>query len=770
MNILNVTMSMGTGGAETHVLELCRELNKKGHNVVLVSEGGVYADELVKEGIEHITLPLTRKDIGSVIESYKGLKKLILSRNFDIVHAHARIPAFICGLLHDRIFDEEGRKFRFVTTAHLDFTVNPLLRRISRWGERTMAVSDDIVDYLVREYGCRRNKLYVTVNGIDTDKFSPKTDTSAIIEKYGLKKESRKIVYISRLDEDRADPAYKLLGTSEKILKTYPDTEIIIVGGGGELEKIRKLADEANEKAGSRYITVTGPVSNVNEYCALADIFIGVSRSALEAMAAAKPVIVAGNQGSLGIFDESKIKDAVETNFCCRGFDTATSESLFGDISCLLEKPQTELSEIGTYNRNFILENYTVGRMADDYIRMYEETLRSPVLFSKRKGKPDAVISGYYGFGNLGDESLLEVISGSIAERVDGVKLVALTKKPGRESKNTGMNCAERFNLITAGSSIKKSKLLVSGGGSLLQDATSKRNLIYYAGIIKLAKRAKKQVCILANGIGPVNYESNRKLTKEVVESADYVSVRDSISLAELRDMGVSESKKVVLSADPTFMIKPCDEIKLGKLKRKLGLDGRYFAVSIRPVTVANKRNKGKVTEKDAKLCSEVADACCEISKNTGLVPLIIPMQRVQDTNISYELLGRIKEKGVRGTVYEPESADELLGILGDSEFTVGMRLHAIIFASSAASPVIGISYDPKIDAVMSELGQERVVKLDDIDNVSKTLKSYAFEVIENKKHISEVLSEKSANFRQRCEKDADIIAEMIKSNIKNHK
>ena len=40
-------MAMNIGGAETHILELCRELNRIGHDVTLASFGGVYADELV---------------------------------------------------------------------------------------------------------------------------------------------------------------------------------------------------------------------------------------------------------------------------------------------------------------------------------------------------------------------------------------------------------------------------------------------------------------------------------------------------------------------------------------------------------------------------------------------------------------------------------------------------------------------------------------------------------------------------------------------------
>ena len=148
MKILMVTMSMNIGGAETHILELCRELVSLGHKVTLASNGGVYADEAVSFGVEHIKLPLNTKKPAAVLKSYKGLYEVISKGEFDIVHAHARIPAFIVGLLHDRITFDGGRKFRFVTTSHLNFSTNLLWRRISRWGERVMAVSEDIACYM----------------------------------------------------------------------------------------------------------------------------------------------------------------------------------------------------------------------------------------------------------------------------------------------------------------------------------------------------------------------------------------------------------------------------------------------------------------------------------------------------------------------------------------------------------------------------------------------------------------------------------------------
>ena len=763
MKILMVTMSMNIGGAETHILELCRELISLGHKVTLASNGGVYADEAVSFGVEHVKLPLNTKKPAAVIKSYLGLKNLILEGKFDIVHAHARIPAFICGLLHDKLAFEGGRKFRFVTTSHLNFSTNALLRKISRWGERVMAVSEDIAYYMVDEYGYRRDKIHVTINGIDTEKFSPNTSANSIIQKHGLDPTHRRIVYMSRLDSDRADPAFRLVNIAPRLAEKYPETDLIIVGGGNELERIRALATDANAQIGREYVTVTGGVSNTNEYCAAADVFVGVSRSALEAMAAEKPVIVAGNQGSIGIFDETKVQVGVNTNFCCRGCPVADEESLFSDISILLDAPQEYLSEMGKFNRRLILERYTSRRMAEDYVSMYNRTLSASVPFNLKKGSADVILSGYYGFGNLGDESLLDIITDSIAETVPGVKLAALTKKPKIEAARTGLSCISRFNILSVSTNLSRAKMLVSGGGSLLQDATSKRSLGYYAGVMQIAEKIGAKVCVLANGIGPINYESNKAIASRVVSGADYVSVRDADSKAELVSLGV-DGEKINVTADPAFLIKPCGNDVLSKALAGLGISGDYFAVSVRPLK-GGRKGAYQLTDDDKKIACEVTKLCKEISAKHNLTPLIIPMQEEQDLEICSLVCDKLNSVGVKNSIYKPENASEMIGILKGARFMVGMRLHAIIFASSAGIPVIGMSYDPKVKSMMRQLGQDYFVdltggKLDFSDELIRD----ADLVIGARDEIASDLARRAEEMRLLCMNDLSKIKELLQN------
>ena len=769
MKILMVTMSMNIGGAETHILELCRELKAMGNDVVLASFGGVYADEVMKSGVEHVTLPLHTKHPLSVLRSYRGLKDLIKNGKFDIVHAHARIPAFICGLLWDRLALEGGLKFRFVTTAHLNFSLGPLYRMIARWGERVMAVSDDIADYLVSGYGYPRAKIHTTINGVDCEKFSPDVSPAPVLELHGLDPAHRRIVTMSRLDEDRADPAVKLARLAPKLAEAFPDTDLLIVGGGTKLEEIRALAEDANRAIGRPYVTVTGAVSNTNEYCSAADVFVGVSRSALEAMAAAKPVILAGGQGNLGVFDPTKIDLAVNTNFCCRGLPLADEESLFSDLSSLLSMTREEREKMGCFNRAFIEERYTARRMAEDYLGMYEKTLASPVPFHMKKTAPDAVISGYYGFGNLGDESLLDIISETLAEAKPGVKIAALTKKPKKDAKRTGLACVSRFGLFSASRAIRRSSLLLSGGGSLLQDATSRRSLRYYAGLISYAQHAKTKTAVFANGIGPIRNEKNRSVTASVVGHSDYVSVRDEDSKAELISLGV-DSERVRVSADPAFLIKPSSPERLNALLAGLGIaPGSYFALSLRPLAKLPKNGrKTALGEKDRLLVTEAVDALAEAARTYGLTPLIIPMQNSQDTAACEEAVRLARERGVSPVLWHPECAPDLIGVLGKAAFVTGMRLHSLIFASSAGTPVIGLSYDPKVSSMMKQLRQPRSLELSELlekpGALSAAIRSAAADILSSRDEIARELAAVAADMRTICTDDMAEVGKLIRS------
>ena len=198
-------MQLDIGGAETHVVELAKELKRKGINPVVTSKGGAYEKELEEAGIKHYCVPLQNKNPINMIKSVKRLRRIIKEEKINLVHSHARIPSFILGKMHKRM------KFPFVTTAHWVFTTKWGLKYITDWGEKSVAVSEDIKTYLMDNYGVPSGNIQVTINGIDTDKFSPDTDKTEIMTELGIKDTDTVIVYVSRLDESRSLVAKQLI-------------------------------------------------------------------------------------------------------------------------------------------------------------------------------------------------------------------------------------------------------------------------------------------------------------------------------------------------------------------------------------------------------------------------------------------------------------------------------------------------------------------------------------------------------------------------------
>ena len=181
--ILMTLMGLEIGGAETHVVELSKELKKQGYDIIVASNGGVYEKELSAAGIRHYHVPMNQRNIFKMLRSYFLLKRIVKKENVDIVHSHARIPGFICGLLKRRM----KNAFTFVTSAHWVFYTGMGLKYLTNWGQKVVAVSEDIRQYLMDNYKVRSEDIFVTINGIDTDKFSPDTDGSRIRREFGLK-------------------------------------------------------------------------------------------------------------------------------------------------------------------------------------------------------------------------------------------------------------------------------------------------------------------------------------------------------------------------------------------------------------------------------------------------------------------------------------------------------------------------------------------------------------------------------------------------------
>ena len=120
------------------------------------------------------------------------------------------------------------------------------------------------------------------------------------------------------------------------------------------------------------------------------------------------------------------------------------------------------------------------------------------------------LMSGYYGFDNSGDDAILKAVVKDLKKLNDDLSITVLSKNPKKTEEMYPVKAVNRFSVRDVINAIKSTTMLISGGGSLLQDVTSSRSLWYYLAVMAMAKMYNKPVMVYANGIGPINKKFNR--------------------------------------------------------------------------------------------------------------------------------------------------------------------------------------------------------------------------------------------------------------------
>ncbi len=313
------------------------------------------------------------------------------------------------------------------------------------------------------------------------------------------------------------------------------------------------------------------------------------------------------------------------------------------------------------------------------------------------------VIGGYYGYGSLGDEAVLSVLIREIRERYADRDITVLSASPARMKKQLGVRCIHRYDGVAVLRELSQAELYISGGGSLIQDATSLRSLRYYCRLMRLAKNMGAKVYAYANGIGPLR---RCDIASSALGCCDMISVRDEASFNSLTDMSVSSS----LSADPFFLVKEAPESEVYSFLCDRGIYAdSYFTVSLR-------RCKGKRQINEDALLHALLPYVVK-----GKTPIFVSMQDSCD----FALCAAMADM-TGGYVVSPTDAGILLGLQKNAEFALGMRLHFLLAAVAAGIPVTALSYDPKIDNV---LGYSANIKAFDAFDFDADMLSAALEI-----------------------------------------
>ncbi len=309
---------------------------------------------------------------------------------------------------------------------------------------------------------------------------------------------------------------------------------------------------------------------------------------------------------------------------------------------------------------------------------------------------PRVLLSGYYGFGNLGDEALLEVILQRMRARFPAARLEVLSASPQLTASQHRVETAPRWDWREVRAAIARSDVVVSGGGGLLQNATSTRSLLYYAGILREAIRRRRKTMLFAQSIGPLDFWG-RLIVRQFCKGLDRATVRDERSQRLLHEL--LPSTPVERTADPVFLYDGAQE--------SVDLSGEGLGPESGPYAVVSVRKAAGL--RDAP--SVVARIVDRLALRHEIRVAFLPLGGAADAAASTDVIRLCKSN----PVLLPECTLQVAAsMLRGARVVVGMRLHSLILAARYGIPFLAIAYDPKVSALCQDLAYPLAPLYDD--------------------------------------------------------
>jgi len=306
------------------------------------------------------------------------------------------------------------------------------------------------------------------------------------------------------------------------------------------------------------------------------------------------------------------------------------------------------------------------------------------------------LISGYYGFGNVGDEAVLEAVVGELRRRDPQAEITVLSASPTLTAELAKIKAIPRYHLLKVLYEIFQTDIFLSGGGSLFQDVTSSRSFWYYLFLVFLACGFRKKVVIFAQGFGPLRRKINRLFARLILNQAMLITVRDEEAYQEMRKLGIN-STRLHLTADPTFLL----AFETGEGRKILSLEGVSLNQPLLGISVRRFSKNLELEDKVFKVLAQVIDY---LVRTYHYQPVFLPFQCPEDMGEISRVMSYMSQRAKM--IFRICRPQEMLAVISQLDLLLGMRLHAIIFATVSATPCLALAYDPKVSGLMKDLGQ----------------------------------------------------------------
>lgn len=695
MKIIHMISGGDVGGAKTHVLSLLAGLNKTETVHLICFTEGPFANEARQLGI-----PTTVIADSSLLRTGKRILAMIRHDGYQVIHCHgaranmmgmllrkkAGVPV-ISTIHSDYRLDYLGRPMAALTYGNINKIA---LRRFDAW----VGVSAGMTDLLISR-GFDPQRVYTLYNGVDFSRQPEIVPRDAYLKSIGLSVEEDTVVFGIAARINPVKDMTTLIRAFAAAVEECPNIRLVIAGDGEQEAEIRALA---RELCPSGTVCFAGWVQQIDSFYNALDVNVLTSLSetfpyALTEGARMHCATIASRVGGVPYLIDDGFNGLL---FEPRDVAKLTSHMVY------FARHREERLAMGEKLYEKARRDFSLEAMVSKQESIYETIIRR----AKRPAglRDGVVICGAYGKGNSGDNAILNAIVEQLHHIDPDLPITALSRDPMETKLCAGIDAVYTFSVFKIGRLLRRTKLYISGGGTLMQDATSTRSLLYYLFSIRQAHRCGCKVMLYGCGIGPISKERNQKRTAKVLNRyVNTISVRDRYSIDTLEQLGVTEPE-IHLNADPALLIDPPDTDELRSYLRRSGLvEGKsYVMIALRPWD--------GFTEK----IGAFAAAAEYLHREYGLIPLLYAMEPARD---------EAAVKAVAEKIHCPHlvlsagtNGAEILALVRRMSLVISMRLHTLIFASGQGVPVVGIVYDPKVSGFLDYLGQDLYLPLQEVN------------------------------------------------------
>lgn len=296
------------------------------------------------------------------------------------------------------------------------------------------------------------------------------------------------------------------------------------------------------------------------------------------------------------------------------------------------------------------------------------------------------ILSGYYGFGNGGDEALLLSLLQMLPASVEPI---VLSQTPRQTSERYQVSSCARMDPWGLKQCLGDARALIWGGGSLLQDRTSWRSPLYYLSLMGWAQHFHLTTLAWAQGIGPLQHSWSRWLSRRCLQACTAISVRDESTHRLLDTWEIAHT----MGSDPVWLLQ-------GKPLNDQGVSSPRGSSTIAVVL----RTHPQLTP--SRLAC-LAQALQQLQAETDSTILLVPFQwqdpdQSPDIQIAYQIRERLSKKSEVLLLQDPR---QLRGCFDGIRLVITMRYHGLVMAAAAGCRCFGLSYDPKVKGLLQALG-----------------------------------------------------------------